>query len=949
MGVDKVFRRWGKTWRRRANPAIRVHRVEHHCLDVLSVADALLMRDPGLLRSLARVLGGGVEDARTLLRWCCLVHDLGKLAVGFQAKSPEGWSWAYPERSAPGEVAGCAHDMVGFIELRDALETDFVGSAARAVTTAAACAAFHHGRPRRGPGETSRKEFGDDDRDALETCLARAAELVGLPAVLASPGVLRASWLLTGIVSLCDGLGSEVSDRIMEGGDGVPPAWFEDRGLADVAWADYLRLVAAPMAARVVAEIGDEGFCPLPRPPHRAATEVLADMVGVERRGFVPSPLQAAAGELPMDGQFLAVIEDMTGAGKTEASALLVRRAVEHGVAEGGFWGLPTMATANGLHARLLRIAPLLHGGPPSLVLAHGGRDEVALFRRSLRGSIRGRAIETSPDAEATDGATCLGWLTEGAHRALLAHCGVGTIDQALMAGLNSYHCGIRWVGLHRKVLVADEVHAADAGMLEILVAVLRHHAMLGGSAILMSATLPSATRGQLLEAFREGAGFAGELPPPNRVSYPLLSVLDAGGLRQDVRPTRADRSGGELRFARMDTADQAADAVRGWSEAGRCAVWFRNTVRDATAAWRTLREAGTDAILFHSRFTRARRAEIETEVMRVFGPGSTPEQRRGRVLVATQVAEQSLDLDFDEAVVDLAPADLLLQRLGRYRRHVRDAQGSRDRSLDVDGRVPGRIVLLSPDPGRVRDADWLLSTARGTSFVYPDVARLWRSAQLLLDPSLIPERKPGLPRDAVVPHLDCRPLVEAVYPPDDSLRDAAPLPLRASHDSRAAVEDSQRGETRRRVFAFRDGYLAEAQAVEEAHESPQAMVSTRSGDGGSLHLAIRDGGGLRWFEAGGMAASSVPTRQRVRSTADGADAAAELASSLRQVRGIGEEADRAAREARLLEDTVRPPAIVVVELRGGHWRGRAEDAVDGSTLLVSYSPETGIEVRKRA
>jgi CRISPR-associated endonuclease/helicase Cas3 len=73
-------------------------------------------------------------------------------------------------------------------------------------------------------------------------------------------------------------------------------------------------------------------------------------------------------------------------------------------------------------------------------------------------------------------------------------------------------------------------------------------------------------------------------------------------------------------------------------------------------------------------------RREREEEVLRKFGKGekqadgtyANPHRPLRAVLVATQVIEQSLDLDFDLMVSEIAPVDLLLQRCGRLHRHPR-------------------------------------------------------------------------------------------------------------------------------------------------------------------------------------------------------------------------------------------------------------------------------------
>jgi len=140
--------------------------------------------------------------------------------------------------------------------------------------------------------------------------------------------------------------------------------------------------------------------------------------------------------------------------------------------------------------------------------------------------------------------------------------------------------------------------------------------------------------------------------------------------------------------------------------------------------------------------------------VLRRFGKDSRAEDRRGRILVATQVVEQSLDLDFDVLISDLAPIDLLIQRAGRLQRHARDREGN-----PVDGRdrrgTPELAVLAPPwedDPG----PGWLREALPGTAAVYEDEdGRLWLAMKLLRE------------ADGFAMPDDARKLIEGVYGAD--------------------------------------------------------------------------------------------------------------------------------------------------------------------------------------
>ena len=182
------------------------------------------------------------------------------------------------------------------------------------------------------------------------------------------------------------------------------------------------------------------------------------------------------------------------------------------GKGRGFYVALPTMATADAMFARLREVVGTMFTAPPSLTLAHG--------RAALSREFREFRAHT---ALREDEPACTDWLADNRRRALLATVGVGTIDQALLAVLKARHATLRLFGLSSKILIVDEVHeVGEPYILELLATLLRAHRKAGGSAILLTATLPTSYRGRLVEAWGE--------TPPDGIAYPVLTV--AGGRR---------------------------------------------------------------------------------------------------------------------------------------------------------------------------------------------------------------------------------------------------------------------------------------------------------------------------------------------------------------------------------------------------------------------------------
>ena len=547
-----------------------------------------------------------------------------------------------------------------------------------------------------------------------------------------------ASWLIAGLCVMADWIGSN-------------QAWF-DYVEPNLRLDDYWQM-AQCKARKAVAEAG---LVPAPAVQSYGVSEALNLKAP---GGASATPLQewAAAVPLPAPGPCLAFLEDLTGSGKTEAALILAHRLMASGAASGLYWALPTQATANALYRRLSKSYRNLfgEGSIPSLALAHSATDLQDEFQKSIfREGLKAEAVQ--PDLafegkeDETASALCAGWLASDRRRSLLADVGVGTVDQALLAALPVKFQSLRLAALADRVLVIDEAHSYDRFTTRLLQQTLAFQAALGGSAIVLSATLTTATKNELLTAFAQGAGWLrkshGDKAQSTADAFPLASLLMAPPERGPCTPRETELSASrgtrrDLAVARQTDKNAAIASLIDHAQAGRCAVWVRNTVQDAIDGASDLAAAAPELApwLFHARFTLADRAAIETRVLDAFGKNSGLEDRApggiGRILVATQVIEQSLDLDFDAMVTDLAPIDLLIQRAGRLHRHERGA------------RLAPVLEIVSPTPVGDAPANWFSAAFPRAAYVYPHPGHLWRTMRLLEEAGAL-RLKSGNPRE---------------------------------------------------------------------------------------------------------------------------------------------------------------------------------------------------------
>ena len=271
--------------------------------------------------------------------------------------------------------------------------------------------------------------------------------------------------------------------------------------------------------------------------------------------------------------------------------------------------------------------------------------------------------------------------------RGLLAPFGVGTVDQVLLAALQTRHVFVRLFGLAHKIVIVDEVHAYDTYMSALLERLLEWLAALGTPAVLLSATLPRDRCLGLLAAYARGLG-RGDVGSVRLAAHPRVSWIDtAANGSESVPTTPSSRRAIAVDWIDRDPSAAAEPSPLGptLQEAlkdGGCAAVICNTVDRAQQVYRALQpqfgghasDSGPVLDLLHARFPHGARMERERRTLARFGPPDAPAVHRPHraVLVATQIVEQSLDLDFDVMVTDPAPVDLLLQRAGRLQRHAR-------------------------------------------------------------------------------------------------------------------------------------------------------------------------------------------------------------------------------------------------------------------------------------
>ncbi|MBI6550287.1 CRISPR-associated helicase Cas3' [Xenorhabdus lircayensis] len=750
-----LTRYWGKA---KKNPYSDedYHLLAYHCLDVASVGQLLLAPQKKLTQDLADFLQLSPETLQNLFSFFLVLHDIGKFASAFQQLySPEDTDLIKPDQRTPYDSRHFRHDRLGLFfwkKIQDDVLFTLVGNdnlqprekerAQDTLMVLMQCMLGHHGKPIDDGGWKSIVDFTEsqnvDDATAFTHDLLKLFQPhLPLEKLLSREwqrNLKQVSWQLAGTVVLADWIGSDSEHfRYQTKALSLAKYWQITQKQAHVALND-IDIHNTPVIS-----------------PYTSIQEYYR---------FSPTPLQKWAEEAPIDDSpQLFILEDVTGAGKTEAALALTHRLMQVGAADGFYFGLPTMATSNAMFGRIAkhyrRMFDTQSGKLPSIVLAHGAREMNDNFRDIILTSEHDDNDYTRSDITAT--AQCHQWLADSNKKALLASVGVGTIDQALLAVLPRKYQSLRLIGLNRKVLIFDEVHAADEYMFALLESLLSLHLHQGGSVILLTATLSLKQRQRLVDIWLSARGIPSQ--KLQETAFPLATqvTLDPENpIIETPLRSRADVSC-TVTVKTVNHLDECVQIALNAAQNGQCVVWVRNSVDDALQAFWLIQlqmDNPEDCLLFHSRFILHDRKRIENRVLDIFDKESTQEERQGKILITTQVFQESLDADTDVMISDICPIDDLIQRVGRLHRHTRNADGEYQKDI-IDSRTAPELYLHTPKWDDQPEADWLSKDFRNTQYVYRSAGRLWLGLRELLRLGAI--RMPA----------EARTLIEAVYGED--------------------------------------------------------------------------------------------------------------------------------------------------------------------------------------
>ena len=835
---------WAKTGDK-DSPTLGLSLVQH-MLDAGSVAARLwdTWLAPGLQKQFSEHLHLSMEDTRALVCWLAATHDMGKATPEFSGQLDarrdenlavyrqriEQQDFEFPEDLVtPASSLRCPHSKYSQSILIHLFTSNIEGMPRKVAETLASISGAHHGTP---------ADYRSNSADLSNVILERLSpkwhatwqELYNITlerfgASSALQQLARHGQAIPVSVQFCITGFVIMSDWIASNPDFFPMGTFgsaEQEQRARIGWQ------ALGLEQRWTAKLDAD--------PKTPAADLYASRFGWSNPTLRPMQEVVVEAVRSMQSGGMMCIEAPMGQGKTEAGLIAAEFLAQATGRTGVAFAAPTQATSNALFDRVTEWVKYQtnhvaqeHGEPVkphSMFLGHSKNR----FNKSYEALSKADIFDESSTPGQENNRKTLrpgtslarhSWLS-GTKKGLLSSFVVCTIDQVLMTALQARHVMLRYLGLASKVIIIDEVHAYDAYMSEYLSAALYWLGQMNAPVILMSATLPSDTRDDLMKNYAEGLKVrkkSTSAPKRNRfldlnanlsapqessqnitpldLDYPVIHTLTAEDngtpkkwkVEQPVEQTEI-----ELKLI-DDSPKSVLNVLEPLANDHGCAAVICNTVGRAQEMHEFLRKQFGEehVVLTHSRFTATHRAEQEELLVSKLGKkehyskadGEDSSRPHRLIVVGTQVIEQSLDLDFDVMITDFAPVDLVLQRMGRLHRH--DSRSSSERTPAY--RKPVCYVRGVETFGSHNEAP---DFPRGSKAVYEPMILLSSYAQLLPHFDGEPIRIPA----------DISPLVQKTYQENAP----AEIPSAWAEVFESAKQEHKKGKDQAKIRA--EGYL---------------------------------------------------------------------------------------------------------------------------------------------
>ncbi|MBB5350959.1 CRISPR-associated endonuclease/helicase Cas3 [Haloferula luteola] len=737
--------------------------VRDHCLIVGHIANALASEIPKPVRHL---LPHGFASL-------IAAHDLGKITPGFQLKCP---LWEFHE-----SCRRLTH-LNGLITLHAAvsqshLQFSPIHSLHPLARLWLISTAGHHGGYPDGLKRATAPAFEGGNPDFIplrEELVQILIETFGPFPTESAKNQPERIHLLTGFTIFSDWLGSNTD-------------WFPfDFPVEEGAIASRIRELTKAL-----------GLHSSPRPGITFESQFHTDGLPP----LAPRPLQSTLVDAA-DQAGLYIVEAPMGMGKTEAALAAAYRRWTEGTERGLYFALPTQLSSERIHDRITSFLKNVLGEEATHSLVHG--------HAWLHGARNRRLSARVDEFDHNDTDEALRWFNS-TRRQLLAPFGTGTIDQALLAILPARFAALRYFALAGKVVVVDEVHSYDPYISALIDRLIRYLLKAGSTIIILSATLTSERRFQLIAAARkaldqepryEGISQSALLQAPDEVPYPLITKITADATQAIpiIFPESSEPHSNRVHLVHQSLTQENESAywkkIASWVELGANVVVIRNTVALAQETYRHLKSLLSDRIpeahcgLLHSRFPIWQRSRNESRWVSLLGKDSSL-RPPGSLLVSTQIVEQSVDIDADLLITDLAPTELILQRIGRLHRHPHPRPPGMDKTT---------CHILYPPVDWENGKEALTKSLAPHHYIYP-AFRLWQASTTLH------------PMDSISLPSQVRTTLE---------RSAAQLPevgasdtLHTFHHELQTASDLQNG-----TAATRDVFSASALKDQEGHET---------------------------------------------------------------------------------------------------------------------------------